>query len=74
MSLLSIFSPWTKWADILVFDFGGYAYLLQGRRNKCTGRSQFAVRRFRGYWGSAEPRRVTPEDLKAVGMWNPEKP
>jgi hypothetical protein len=75
MKLLNLLRwPWTKWADICVFDFGSYSYLLQGRRNTLTGRSQFAVRKFKQWHRIIEPHIVKKEDLQQVGLWNPEKP
>ncbi len=64
--------PWTPWADILTFSHGG-GYLLQGRRNRITGRAQFAVRKMGAWWRVESHAPAPSEDaLRKVGLWNPE--
>ncbi len=62
--------PWTPWSDILTFDYAG-GYLLQGRRNRITGRSQFAVRKMGQWWRmNDQGPRPTEEQLKSAGLWS----
>lgn len=62
--------PWTPWVDIITFSHGYEAYLLQGRRNRISGRTQFAVRAMRKWYRAAYPGSVTHEQLQKAGLWH----
>ena len=64
----SLLRRWTMWTDILVFNYVGESYVLQGRRHIRTGRSQFAIRRTKQSWRVAECGALTdlfllPDDM-----------
>jgi hypothetical protein len=61
--------PWTPWVDVQTFTHGYEAYVLQGRRNRITGRSQFAVRAMRQWYRAVYPGNVTQEQLQKAGLW-----
>jgi hypothetical protein len=62
--------PWTPWADILTFSYDG-GYLLQGRTNRITGRTQFAVRKMGQWWRlQSQAPMATEEQLQKAGLWH----
>lgn len=68
--LLRLFYPWSKWVDIVAFNWAQESYLLQGRKNRFTNRKQFAIRRSKQPWRVAECGYMNEERLRQAGLWD----
>lgn len=44
---------WSDWSDVCIFNFSGFGYLLQARRNR-TGKCQFRVEAMKNIFGTAQ--------------------
>ncbi len=61
---------YTKWKDVLVFDYGNHSHLLQGKKNKITRATHFRVAQMENTFGSAAaPRVVSARDLISANLW-----
>ena len=61
--MIGLLFGWTKWRDVLVFNFIHQSYLLQGRENKITGAKSFKIVPCKGFWDFARCDCVKKEDL-----------
>lgn len=68
--MIGLLLGWTKWHDILVFNWVGESYLLQGRRHKITNSKKFKIVRSRGFFGIAECGLMTQEKLEKADLFN----
>lgn len=59
---------WSKWTDVMVFNFGGSAYLLQGQVNQRTNSKRFKVVSFKRPLAVVQPSHITMDDLNKTGI------
>jgi len=62
---------WSKWKDILIFDFDG-SCLLQGSKNK-NGKTRFRVVAMQSCSKVQRPCGVKKEDLIVANLWEETK-
>ena len=57
-----------KWKDVMVFNFAGYSYLLQGKKYK-NGKTFFRVASTEGIFSAAQASTLTKDILEKASLW-----
>ena len=62
---------WSKWSDILCFNYGGESFLLQGRKHKRTNAKIFKITKSKQYFSTfiATCQTMTEEKLVKAGLF-----
>lgn len=57
---------WSKWSDVMVFNFAHCSYVLQGRKHK-SGKTKFRVSKAGNFFNDCEI--LKESDLQRANLW-----